>query len=198
MSFVSVNPEAFGSAAQDLTGIGSAIRSANTAAAASTTQVAAAAQDEVSTAIAGVFGSVGQQYQALIGQAEQFHEQFVQALTSSAGTYAATEAANASRLRTFAQYLVKQYEQVNATLQMENANLQMAAANVQMALAAYDNNPTQANLAALQSADTALQSAQTALQITITLYSQDLQTYQSLVEGLAQAVRVWLGAAGLA
>jgi hypothetical protein len=186
---VSVHPEAFGAAAQDLTGIGSAIRSANTAAAASTTQLAAAAQDEVSAAIAGVFGSVGQQYQTLLGQAEQLQGQFVQALTSTAGAYAATEAANASPLQTIEQYLVNQLEQAYATVQMANATVQMEYATVQMAFEAYENNPSQANLAALQSANTALQ-------ITITLYSQDLQTYQSLVEGFAQLIRVLLGAAG--
>jgi hypothetical protein len=98
MSFVSVNPEAFGAAAQDLTGIGSAIKSANTTAASSTTQVAAAAEDEVSAAIAGVFGRVGQQYQALMAQAGQFHEQFVGQLNAGAGSYIDTELTNTSAI----------------------------------------------------------------------------------------------------
>ena len=93
MSYVVASPEAFAAASQDLTSIGSAVRAA--AAAGPTTQVVAAAQDEVSTAIAGVFGNYTQQYQTLIAQAGQFHDQFVQALTTSAGAYAATEAANA-------------------------------------------------------------------------------------------------------
>jgi hypothetical protein len=95
-SFVSVSPQTVVAASQDLLGIGSAIRSSNAAAAASTTQVAAAAQDEVSAAITGVFGSYAQQYQALIAQAGRFHDQFVQALSTGAGAYAATEAANVS------------------------------------------------------------------------------------------------------
>jgi hypothetical protein len=94
---VRVTPEAFTAAAQDLTRIGSAIRSANSAAAVSTTQVAVAAQDEVSAAIAGLFGDYGQQYQALMAQAGQFHDEFVQSLSSSAGAYAAAEAANAAQ-----------------------------------------------------------------------------------------------------
>jgi hypothetical protein len=93
-SFVIFNPEAVSAAAQDLTGIGSAIQSANAAAAASTSQVAAAAQDEVSTAIAGVFGDYAQEYQARLTQAEQFHDEFVETLTTSAEAYLATEAAN--------------------------------------------------------------------------------------------------------
>ena len=96
-SFVSVNPEAFGAAAQDLTGIGSAIRSANAVAAVSTTQVAAAAQDEVSAAIAGVFANCAQEYQGLIARAGLFHDGFVQALDTGAGAYEATETANAAQ-----------------------------------------------------------------------------------------------------
>jgi hypothetical protein len=176
LSFVSVHPEAFGVAAQDLTGIGSAIRSANTAAAASTTQVAAAAQDEVSAAIAGVFGSVGQQYQTLIGQAEQFHSRFVQALTSSAGAYATTEAANASRLQTF----------LGGQVAALGGRLAAGYANEQMALVAYENDPTQANLVALQVAIT---------EYTHT-HTQELQTYQQVLTGLAHLIRVLLGADG--
>ncbi|COW25152.1 PE PGRS family protein [Mycobacterium tuberculosis] len=51
MSFVNVAPQLVSTAAADAARIGSAINTANTAAAA-TTQVLAAAQDEVSTAIA--------------------------------------------------------------------------------------------------------------------------------------------------
>jgi PPE-repeat protein len=98
-SFVSVNPEALIANAQDLTGIGSSIRSANSAAAPLTTQVAAAAQDEVSTAIAGMFGSYAEEYQTVVAQAGQFHDQFVQTLNSGAVAYAATETAIASPLQ---------------------------------------------------------------------------------------------------
>ncbi|WP_164926778.1 PE family protein, partial [Mycobacterium tuberculosis] len=54
--------------------------------------------DEVSTAIAALFGAHGQAYQALSAQAQAFHAQFVQALTSGGGAYAAAEAAAVSPL----------------------------------------------------------------------------------------------------
>jgi hypothetical protein len=97
-SFVSASPAAFGAAAQDLTGIGSAIRSANTAAAVSTTHVAAAAQDEVSAAISTLFGNYGQEYHALTAQTALFHDQFVQTLTSGGNAYNNTEAASTAVL----------------------------------------------------------------------------------------------------
>ncbi|CCK63109.1 Conserved protein of unknown function, PE-PGRS family protein (fragment) [Mycobacterium canettii CIPT 140070017] len=59
MSFVSVAPQLVSTAAADAARIASAINTANTAAAAATTMVLAAAQDEVSTAIAALFGSHG-------------------------------------------------------------------------------------------------------------------------------------------
>ncbi len=60
--------------------------------------VLAAAEDEVSAVIAAVFSAHGQGFQALTAQAAAFHTQFVQALTSATGAYAAAEAANASPL----------------------------------------------------------------------------------------------------
>src|SRR6516225_4385245 len=98
-SFVIASPDVFATTSQDLTGIGSAIRSANLAAAPSTTSVVAAARDEVSAAIAAVFGAHGLEYQALSAQVAEFHEQFVQALSGGGLMYAAAEAANASPLR---------------------------------------------------------------------------------------------------
>jgi hypothetical protein len=98
-SFVFASPDVLSSASSDLSGIGSAIRAANFAAAPSTTSVAAAASDEVSAAISAVFGAHGQQYQALSAQVAKFHDQFVQALNGGGLMYAATEAANASPLR---------------------------------------------------------------------------------------------------
>ena len=58
----------------------------------------AAAADEVSASIAHLFSRQAQDYQALAGQAAAFHEQFVQNLTASAGSYAGAEAANAALL----------------------------------------------------------------------------------------------------
>ncbi|WP_156764047.1 PE family protein, partial [Mycobacterium sp. 852002-50816_SCH5313054-b] len=97
-SFVLISPEVVTTASSDLTGIGSAIRSANAAAAGSTTSVLAAAQDEVSAAVSTVFGSYAREFQALSAQATAYHDQFVQSLTSGAGQYAGAEAANADPL----------------------------------------------------------------------------------------------------
>ncbi len=94
MSFITAVPEAFATASGDLTGIGSAIHAANAAAVPSTMGVLAAARDEVSAAIASVFGAHGSAYQALGAQTAVFQEQFVQALTAGAGSYASAEAAS--------------------------------------------------------------------------------------------------------
>ena len=98
MSFVIAAPETVASAASNLAGIGSMIGEANAAAAGSTTQVMAAAGDEVSAAISGLFGSYAQEYQALSAQAAAFHAQFVQALSGAGGSYAATEAASVQQM----------------------------------------------------------------------------------------------------
>src|ERR1700739_249579 len=97
-SFVIASPEVLASASSDLTGIGSAIRAANFVAAPATTQIVSAAGDEVSAAIAAVFGAHGRQFQALGGQGAVFHEQFVAALSSGGLRYAGAEAASAAPL----------------------------------------------------------------------------------------------------
>jgi hypothetical protein len=94
MSFVSVVQDGVSEAARTLAGIRSELSAAGTAAAVPTTGVAAAAQDEVSIAIAGVFGDFGQEFQALSAQAQAFHEQFVSALTAGLGQYLSAEATN--------------------------------------------------------------------------------------------------------
>ncbi len=97
MSFVIAAPDIVKAAATDLASLGSAISEANTAAAAPTTKVVAAAADEVSVQIAALFGAQAQSFQALSAQAAAFHDQFVQALRSGAGSYASAEAANAAQ-----------------------------------------------------------------------------------------------------
>ena len=99
MSYVVVAPEIVASAASNLAGIGSAISEANGAAVAPTTAMMPAACDEVSAAIASLFSSHGQQYQAVSAKMAAFHKQFVQNLTSAEATYAGAEVANASLLR---------------------------------------------------------------------------------------------------
>jgi PE family len=80
-SFVTSIPNMVSAAATDLSSIGSAIGEANAAALAPTTGVLAAGADEVSAAIAALFGAHGQAYQALSAQAAAFHQQFVAANT---------------------------------------------------------------------------------------------------------------------
>src|SRR3984885_2515255 len=103
MSFVNVVPEAMATASSNLTGIGRMISEANAAAAVPTTQVLAAANDEVSLAISSLFGNYAQEFQALNAQAALFHDQFAQMLTSGAGAYTAAEAANTSPLQALLQ-----------------------------------------------------------------------------------------------
>jgi len=97
-SFVFASPDVLASASRDLSGIGSALRAAHVVAAPSTTQIAAAASDEVSAAISALFGAHGQQYQALSARVARFHEEFVHSLRGGALMYAGAEAANASPL----------------------------------------------------------------------------------------------------
>ncbi len=103
MSLLVVTPELLVSAAADLESIGSALNAANAAAAGSTTGLVAAGADEVSAAVATLFGGFGQEYQALSAQVSAFHLQFVQALSSGAGSYLGAEAANVSPLQTLEQ-----------------------------------------------------------------------------------------------
>jgi hypothetical protein len=100
MSFVIAVPELLDGAARELANIHSTLTAANASAAAPTTGLLAAAQDEVSAAIAAQFSEHGQAFQALGAQAAAFHDRFVQVLTVSAASYAGTEAANASPLQT--------------------------------------------------------------------------------------------------
>jgi PE family len=97
MSFVIAQPELVQAAAQQLAGIRSALGDASAAAAGPTTGLAAAAADEVSGAIAALFGTFGQEYQAINAQAQAFHAQFVNLLNAGAGAYLSAEAANAEQ-----------------------------------------------------------------------------------------------------
>jgi len=99
VSFVSAGPEAMAAAATDLATIGSTVREANAAAAALTTGLVPAAEDEVSTAIAGLFGKYANEFQSLGAQAAAFHDRLVQTLNAAAGAYTATEAASTSVLQ---------------------------------------------------------------------------------------------------
>jgi hypothetical protein len=96
MSFVSAQPAELTAAADNLQGIGSTMTAQNAAAAAPTTGVIPAAADEVSALTAAQFATHAEMYQAISAQAAAIHEMFVNTLGASAGSYAATEAANAA------------------------------------------------------------------------------------------------------
>ena len=95
MSFVSTQPTELTAAAENLQGIGSSLTAQNAASAAPTTGVLPAAADEVSALTAAQFATHAQMYQAISAQAAAIHDMFVNTLGVSAGSYAATEAANA-------------------------------------------------------------------------------------------------------
>jgi hypothetical protein len=101
MSYLITAPELVGAAATDAADIGSSLTAANTAASARTSAVVAAAEDEVSAAIASLFSGHGQQFQALSARAAAFHAEFVQSLNAAASTYAAAELSGAQGLAVF-------------------------------------------------------------------------------------------------
>ncbi len=80
MSFVNAVPEMLATSARNLASVGTSLSGANAAAAAPTTGVLAAGADEVSEAIASLFGDHAAQYQSLSAKAAEFHQRFVQAL----------------------------------------------------------------------------------------------------------------------
>jgi PE family/PPE-SVP subfamily C-terminal region len=94
MAYVSTAPAAIAAAATQLEGIGNSFSAESSAAAGPTTALAPAASDEVSALQAGVFSTYGQLYQTVSAQATAIHQQFVNLLQSSSGSYSDTEAAN--------------------------------------------------------------------------------------------------------
>ncbi|OSC43336.1 lipase [Mycobacterium decipiens] len=98
MPYLFALPEVMSAAATDVAAIGSLVATANQGVAGATTGVLAAAEDEVSTAIAALFSAHGQSYQAVSAQVAAFHQRFVQALTGAAGVYTAAEVGNAALL----------------------------------------------------------------------------------------------------
>ncbi len=99
MSFVSAQPEELTAAAGELTGIGAAMAAQNAAAAAATTGVVPAAADPVSALTAAQFVAHADLYQAVSARANAIHQMFIITLMTSAGSYEATEAANAIAAR---------------------------------------------------------------------------------------------------
>ncbi|ORC00452.1 hypothetical protein B1T48_02825 [Mycobacterium persicum] len=91
MSFVNAAPETISAAAADLASISTTIGAANATVAVYTTRLAAAGADEVSAALATLFGSHGRLYQAVSLRAAEFHEQFTQALAAASISYSTAE-----------------------------------------------------------------------------------------------------------
>ena len=96
MSFVTTQPEALAAAAGNLQTIGSTLSAQNAAGAAPTAGVVPGAADEVSALTAAQFAAHAQMYQAVSARAAAIHEMFVNTLSTSSGSYALTEAANAA------------------------------------------------------------------------------------------------------
>jgi PE family len=94
MSFLITEPAALTAAAGNLAGIGSTMSAQNAVVAGPTTGLSPAAADEVSALTAAAFAAHGVLYQEISAQAATIHQLFVATLEASAGSYAATEAAN--------------------------------------------------------------------------------------------------------
>jgi PE family len=98
MMFVNAEPGLIHGAAQDLAGIRSDLDEVLTTTSGPMTGLLPAAQDEVSSAVAQVFGQVGRTFQAQHALAAGFHNSFVAAMKSGASAFAAAEVSNGSDL----------------------------------------------------------------------------------------------------
>ncbi|UXA05097.1 PE domain-containing protein [Mycobacterium sp. SMC-2] len=96
MSFVITQPEALLYAAGKLEALGSALAAESAAAAPPTTAIAPAAADEISALQAALFTAYGELYQSINAQAASIHQQFVETLDTSAGSYQTAEATNSA------------------------------------------------------------------------------------------------------
>jgi hypothetical protein len=96
MSLVIAEPDILAGAAGELQSINAAMRAGNAAAAVPTTSVVPAAADLVSLLTASQFAAHARLYQEIGAQAAAVQEQLATMLGISAGSYAATEAANMS------------------------------------------------------------------------------------------------------
>src|ERR1700747_3143409 len=94
MSYVTTAPAAISEDATQLEGVGSSFAAESAGAAAPTTAISPAASDEVSILQSSAFSTYGQLYQSVSGQAQAIHQQFVNLLQQSSGSYQETEGAN--------------------------------------------------------------------------------------------------------
>lgn len=106
MSFVIATPEVFASTAASLNSIGSSLSTAHSAAASVTTGMLAAAQDEVSLAIAALLGQHADAYQSAAARAAQIQDEFVEHLSAAGRAYAVAEVANVSPLQAVEQSIL--------------------------------------------------------------------------------------------
>lgn len=97
MSVVYTVPDLMVAASDSLADLRSSLQAATAAAAGPTAEVAAAASDEISAAVSALFGSFGQEFQAVHSQAAAFHADFVRLLNTSSAAYLSAEIANAEQ-----------------------------------------------------------------------------------------------------
>jgi PE family/PPE-SVP subfamily C-terminal region len=97
MSFLTTNSAELAAAAAQLEAIISSLAAQNAGAAAAITAIAPAASDPVSIKQAAIFSAYGTQYEQIAAQAQANQEQYANTLGQSSGTYASTEASNASQ-----------------------------------------------------------------------------------------------------
>ena len=106
MSYLIATPEALAAAVTDIAGIGSTLNAANAAAVGPTTKILAAGADEISAAVASLFGGHALDYQSLSARVAAYQSQFMTALSVGAQRYAASELANGALLRGVAERLL--------------------------------------------------------------------------------------------
>jgi hypothetical protein len=98
MVYVLTQPQVMATAAADVAAIGTTVNEATAAAAGRTSGVVAAAADEVSAAVATVFGAYAREWQALLTRAAVFHSEFARALAAAGNAYADADAASLAAL----------------------------------------------------------------------------------------------------
>jgi hypothetical protein len=96
---MNVDPQALQDAAEALGNIETTLSEANAIASIPTGTILSPAADEVSAAITALFNSHAITYQGIAAQAQAFHSQLIQTMTSSAAAYQATENSAANMLR---------------------------------------------------------------------------------------------------
>src|SRR5262249_32550753 len=101
MSFVIAVPEFVETAAKQLASSCSELVEVTSSALGATTELAPAPADEVSTAIARLFGTFGEDFRAASAQATAYQVELAALLSQGATAYAAAEAVNGSAMLGF-------------------------------------------------------------------------------------------------